>query len=159
MNRFGCSMKLAGEARHRLQKKTRGFRQGARNGLARDEKYTQVIRAPWTARAFRPSRSIQYDFRFEEAKFGRRKKRKGRRRRENGGCTLINISYKNAGVHNLHEPKTESKNRYPFLFLLFFSLLVRFLTMIYRSLSLSVPFSFSLSLPTLLSPGNAEHNG
>lgn len=57
-------------------KKTRGsLFGGARNGLARDEKYTQVIRALWTARAFRPSRSIQRDLRFEEAKDREERKR------------------------------------------------------------------------------------
>jgi len=43
----------------------------------------------------------------EEKKIEKRRKEKRKR-----GCALINMSYKNAGVHNLHEPKTKSKNRY-----------------------------------------------
>jgi len=73
----------------------------------------QVIRALWTARAFRPSEFIQRDLRFEEAKIEKKKKiEKRRKEKRKRGYALINMSYKNAGVHNLHEPKTKSKNRY-----------------------------------------------
>lgn len=69
------------------------------------------------------------------------------------------MSYKNAEVHNLHEPKTESKNRYtPFLFLSFSLCLDRFLSLYSADLSPSPPLFF-LSLPALFSPGNAGHNG
>lgn len=124
----------------------------ARNGSARDEKHMQVMRALWTARAFRPTRFIQRDLRFEEAKIGRKKKEERKKEKRKRGCALINMSYKNAGVHNLHEPKTESKNRYALslssAFLSVWSVSSLCSTDLFRSLSSSSP-SLSLFLSRL----------
>lgn len=136
-------MKLAGEARHRLEKKQKDLSGGARNGSARSEKHTQVIpgsvdRAHVSTLGIHSARPpIRGGKDREEKKEERRKEERKR------GCALINMSYKNAGVHNLHEPKTESKNRYVLSFSSLFLCLVHFLT-------LSIFSAFSLSL----SPGS-----
>lgn len=54
--------------------------------------------------------SATSDSRRQRSERKKRGKEGGEERKR--GCALINMSYKNAGVHNLHEPKTESKNRY-----------------------------------------------
>lgn len=91
-------------------------------------------RALWTASAFRSPGSIQRDLRYEETRIGR-KKRRGERKR---GRALINTSYKNAEVHNLHELETERAR---------------------IDMPLLLSISLLSSLSALLSPGNAEHNG
>lgn len=81
-------VKLAGEARCRSEKKQGDLFGRARNGSARNEKHMQVIRALWTARAFRPTRFIQRDLRFEEAKIGRKKKEERKQGEEKTGMRL-----------------------------------------------------------------------
>lgn len=84
---------------------------------------------------------------------GREKKEERKKEKRKRGCALINMSYKNAGVHNLHEPKTESKNRYALslssAFLSVWSVSSLCSTDLFRSLSL-----FLLPLSLSFSPGS-----
>lgn len=108
-------------------------------GQAHYEMHTQVIRALWTARAFRPPGSI-HNATSDTKRQGSGGK-KGREERKRGRA-LINTSYKNAEVHNLHELETESRNRYALSHSSFYSV-----------------YSLSFSFDSPFTGYNAEHNG
>lgn len=132
------AVKLAGEARYRLEKTGESLWRGP-----------QRVSLGWKAHASHPGSvdrarvSTLHSARppIRGGKDRDEKKEEKRKEERKRGCALINMSYKNAGVHNLHEPKTESKNRYALSLSL---CLVRFLTPFYRSLFLFL-FSSRLS--------------
>lgn len=128
-------VKLAGEARRRLEKNGRISLAGPATGQL-GMKSTRKSSGSYARVSTLGIHSARPPIRGGK---DRKEKKKEERRKEERkrGCALINMSYKNVGVHNLHEPKTESRNRYalsPFFSLSLY--LVRFLTPFHRSLFL-----------------------